>query len=117
MSGGADVGEEALHVTAERLGLLRERGRRAQDLARGGAGLVRRLGDPGDVVGDLCRTFGGLLDVARDLVSGGALLLHGRGDGAGDLVDLRYRAADRLDCRYGLAGGALDLRDLARDLL
>src|SRR6185436_15164078 len=70
-----------------------------------------------DVAGDLLRAGRGLLDVAGDLLGGRALLLHRRGDGGGDLVDLGAGRPDAADGADGLAGGALHRGDLGADLL
>ena len=76
-----------------------------------------RLGDAGDVAGDLLRAGGRLLHVAGDLLRRRALLLHRRGDRRGDLVDLGDGRADRADRGHGIAGGALHGGDLGADLL
>ena len=59
--GSADIAEEAVDLTAQCLRLARQLFHRAEDLGRGGASVVRRLGDDADVRRDLSRTGRSLL--------------------------------------------------------
>ena len=60
---------------------------------------------------------GGLLDVAGDLVGGRRLLLHGAGDGGGNVGHLIDAADDLGDGGHRLLGGGLDGTDLVADLV
>src|SRR5260221_12747360 len=95
-SGGADIGEEAVDVGAQRLRLLAELLGRDEDLIRRGAGLAGRLVDAGDRARHLTGALRRLLHVARDLLRRRALLLDRRGDRRRDLVDRTDRPADAL---------------------
>src|SRR5574338_1081423 len=116
-SGGADLVEEARDIVAQGFGLARQFGCGRQHLAGGGAGGRGGFADLADVAGDFLGALGGLLDVARDLLGRGTLLLDGRGDGGGDLADLGDGLADALDRLDRAADGALDGADLGGDLL
>ena len=98
------------------------------NLRGGGSGLGRAVLHVGDVGGDLLRSLGSLLDVARYLLRRRTLLFHrrrnGRGyfrhaaDGVADLLDRSDRFLGRgLDTRYLLADFAGRLRGLLRERL
>src|SRR5439155_3596005 len=70
-----------------------------------------------DVVGHVLGALRGKLRRARDLLGGGALLLHGGGNRGRDLVDLADDAADVLDGVDGFAGDLLNVGDLLGDFL
>src|SRR5438552_3325657 len=67
------------------------------NLRGGGSGLGRAVLHVGDVGGDLLRTLGSLLDVARYLLRRRTLLFHRRRNGRGYLGHAADGAADLLD--------------------
>src|SRR6202035_5384053 len=101
-SSRADLAEELRDLAAELLALRFQGLRGATDIVgggrRGGGVRVDPPGGVGDVLGALRR----MLRAARNLLRGGALFLHRRGDRGGDLVDLANDAADALDGVDGL---------------
>ncbi|KAF1853937.1 hypothetical protein Lal_00005148 [Lupinus albus] len=113
----ADAGQETFDLGLHLFGLPRQFARGTQHLGRGAAGLGCALADLGDVprhhFGAACR----LLDIAGDLAGRRPLLLDGRRDGGGDLVDCGDGAADPGDGGGGFAGRLLHRLNLAGDLL
>src|SRR6478736_5926917 len=65
--GRLDAGQVSADLVAERFRFGRETVGRLQHVGRGLAGLVGRVRDADDVVGDVLRARSRLLDVARDL--------------------------------------------------
>ena len=66
---------------------------------------------------DLLGSRGCLLDIAGDLQYRRTLLVHGRGDGGGDLFHPMAGLRDALDGGQGDAGFCLDRGDLGADVL
>src|SRR5690349_18174805 len=83
-SGGADICEEGADVAAQGLGLPAELLGRGEDLARGCAGLRRRLVDADDVARDLAGAFRRPLHIASDLLRRRALFLDRHVQGAAE---------------------------------
>src|SRR6266700_3816732 len=66
-------------------------------LSGGRAGRVGAAVDLGDLLGDFCRSLGGLGDIASDFRGDRALVFDRGSDGLGDLGDLRDGGTDLLD--------------------
>ena len=92
-----DARQEAFDFTPQHLGLLSQFAGGAQDLTGRGAGLLRRMGNLGDILRDLTRPGGGLGDVSGYFGGRGALLLDRRRDRGGAVVDFADGDADTLD--------------------
>src|SRR4051812_33975900 len=76
--------EEVADLILQRGAVAGERLGGGEDLRRGRAGFGRAALHVGDVRRDLLGALRGLLDVARDFLGGGTLLLDRGGDGGGD---------------------------------
>src|ERR687890_2117870 len=85
-----------------------------RDTGRGGGRGVR---DTVDAAGDLAAAGGGLADAAVHLRGGRPLLLHRRGDGQLEVVDLADDRRDAGDGRRRAGGVGLDGLDPAGDVL
>src|SRR2546427_3946298 len=100
------LGREPRQLLGGLLGVLGASGRVLGDL--------RDLDDPG---ADLVAPARRLAQVPSDLARGGQLLLDGRGDRVGDVLDLLDRVADLPDRVDGGARVGLDGLDLGADVL
>src|SRR6266850_905372 len=109
--------EEFLHRDLEVGAFAGERLRGREHLRGGGPGGAGAAADVADVARDLRGALGGMLNAARDLLHGGALLLDRARDGGGDRLDLVDGRADVLDGGDRVGGRALNLGDLDRYLL
>nr|WP_242481877.1 hypothetical protein [Paracraurococcus ruber] len=115
--GGADAGEEAVHLAAQRLGPAGQRLRRALDLRRRLAGAAGAFGDPAGMPPDLLGAGSGLGHGPADLPHRRRLLL-GRGrDLRGQPVHPLDRPGDAADRLHRPGGLGLHGGDLLADLL
>src|SRR5947208_4281870 len=113
----ADLAEEISDLIAQLLALRLQRLRSLLHILGGGGCRVRIGLHARDVVGNVLGAVRRKLRRARDLLGGGALLLHSGGNRGRDLVDLADDAADALDGVDGFAGDLLNVGDLLGDFL
>ena len=118
----AQAGRECLHFEAsyKDLQLRRHLSQGAGGYLRfacAAGGHLRGMSYVGDVFGNFAGAHGCICDIASDLVRGGGLFFHRRGDRGRDVIDLVDNLADLCDGLDGGAGVGLDGFDFLANVL
>src|SRR5262245_32089044 len=100
-----NVREESVDRSFQLARLHGERLRRFENVGRGTIRLPDGVRHGGHAAGQLPGAACRLLDIARDLLRGGALFLDRRGDADGKFADISHDVADRANGADGLGHG------------